>query len=507
MEIHLDGRKVEVKEGSKLDDVLPNRDPKCSVAIIRPGEAKAEQTPFVRIVTSAGEVVVETTDPRFSVIESPDIQITMNVQWIDRYSVAFGPFRSTIEPARRGYSYDRGDVILGCGGYDAKRSYLVFSKIRHLADHGAPVDGGIIGRVVSGRGVIDRWSLGVTIEKFERVLSWQDRTRSFTTKDGNLVLENGMKLISYVSIVSEGYQPDDVDIRTAESVEHFLLGLKDNRFMVARATSTHIRDCRMIQSDVFNELKKPRREGTVTVRTAGPSKGCIYIYHNDVPSSTKHSIVGQVTQGIELVKLARVNEVLCLKITPEHCDIVGKTVRDGMIRANERGIKPTFDYLNDNRIIVNQEPRTTLEVLKQKSINLVTASRDKVITIRLDDEHAPLTCEVFREMTGLRFHSIGKLPVFFKFEDIILFKPEMKSTMKILPENTPDTDVPAYTIGITNDIRKGVGTIGVRMSDNSEFGPTAEPFEGTNILGVVLDSDKLRNVKEKDTVYIREVHL
>jgi hypothetical protein len=36
-------------------------------------------------------------------------------------------------------------------------------------------------------------------------------------------------------------------------------------------------------------------------------------------------------------------------------------------------------------------------------------------------------------------------------------------------------------------------------------GPTSEPFEGTNLIGRVIDTEKLKKVKERENVYIREV--
>jgi UPF0288 family protein (methanogenesis marker protein 3) len=46
--------------------------------------------------------------------------------------------------------------------------------------------------------------------------------------------------------------------------------------------------------------------------------------------------------------------------------------------------------------------------------------------------------------------------------------------------------------------------VGVRTTDNSEFGPTSEPFEGTNVVGRVLEPEKLKEYQEKETVFIRE---
>jgi UPF0288 family protein (methanogenesis marker protein 3) len=77
--------------------------------------------------------------------------------------------------------------------------------------------------------------------------------------------------------------------------------------------------------------------------------------------------------------------------------------------------------------------------------------------------------------------------------------------VNIIPENTPATEVAAASLAITNDSRKGSGMVGVRLSKNREFGPTSEPFEGTNIIGRVLDTGKLKNFKEREKVFIREV--
>jgi putative methanogenesis marker protein 3 len=505
VEIHLDGKKREVKEGTTLNDLLPDRDPRCAVAVIRPAEAAQEKTPYIRLDTSKGEVVMETIDPRFAFIENTGATRDFRVQWVDRYAVAFGPFPTRFSPSRTPASYDRGDVILGCGGYDPKRSLLIFSRMRHQADHGAAADGGVLGKVVSGRGVLDAWESGDQITLMERVVSWEDRTRSFTTTDGTLSLQGGMQIITYVGGTALGYSPDHVDTIGAESVEHLLLVLKDRRFTVHRATSTHIRDCHVSPLDVSPAVKYPRREGTITVRTVGPSRGCVYIYRTDVASHPTHTVVGQVTHGLELVKLASDGDTICIHISPERLDLVGMKVSDGMKVAEERGVKVAVKAIDTNDIIVDQEPGTTLEVLKGRTIRLITAPAEKVVTIRIDETHAPATAAIFREMTGLRFRAIGKLPVFFTFEDVVLFKTPFTGQAKIIPENTPATEVPAYQIGVTNDARKGSGTIGVRLSDNSEFGPTGEPFEATNIVGTFLEPEKLQGLHERETLYVREI--
>jgi UPF0288 family protein (methanogenesis marker protein 3) len=63
---------------------------------------------------------------------------------------------------------------------------------------------------------------------------------------------------------------------------------------------------------------------------------------------------------------------------------------------------------------------------------------------------------------------------------------------------------PAAALGLTNDARKGTGMVGIRLSENLEFGPTSEPFDGTNLIGAVINTDKLKTLKEGQIVYIRE---
>jgi UPF0288 family protein (methanogenesis marker protein 3) len=58
---------------------------------------------------------------------------------------------------------------------------------------------------------------------------------------------------------------------------------------------------------------------------------------------------------------------------------------------------------------------------------------------------------------------------------------------------------------MTNDARRGPGTVGVRSVAHGEFGPTGEPFEGSNIFGILADTGKVAGLREKDMVYVREV--
>jgi putative methanogenesis marker protein 3 len=504
--IHLDGESVDIIEGSTLGSILPRHIPGLSVGIVRPSTQEQAKTGNLAISTTAGEVAIEIMSQNAAFLESPDIVKTLAVHWSDRYAAAFGPFPSSVRPDRKPHLYERGDVILGCGGYEPARSYLIFSKNRHSADHGADERGGVFGKVISGRAVLDRWTTGDRITRIEPVVSWADTSRSFTTADMSLIIEEGMHIVTHIQVTAQGYAPEQITTEAAGSVEHMLRALQSGKFSVNRATSTHILDSRLAgTAGIEKEFRHPRREGTVTVRTAGQLEGGIYIYRDDVPSSLVHNVTGQVVHGIELVKLAQEQDLLAVSVLPQRIDLLGLSLVKAKEIAEERNISMNIDEEKGARIIVSQEPGTTLDVLKERRVTVTTAPLEKVIDLELFDEKAPISCDIFRRLTGLREHDAGMIPVFFKYDDVVLFKSPVSPGIKINPENTPQGEVPAAALAITNDSRKGAGLVGVRLSPNKEFGPTSEPFEGTNIIGRVIDTEKLKTVKEKENMYIREV--
>lgn len=504
--IHVDGENVDVSEGSTLGSILSYHTPGLSVGIVRPSTQEQAKTGNLTISTTAGEVTIEIVGQNADFLESPEIVQKLALHWGDRYAAAFGPFPSSIHPLRKPRLYERGDVILGCGGYEPARSYLIFSKTRHSADHGADESGGVFGKIVSGRAVLDRWTTGDRITRIEPVISWADTSRSFTTTDMSLIIEEGMQITTHVKVIAQGYTPELITTEAAGSVEHMLLALQSGKFTVSRATSTHILDSRLAgTAGIEPEFRHPRREGTVTVRTTGQLEGGIYIYREDVPSSLVHNVAGQVIHGIELVKLAQELDVLAIRVLPQRIDLLGLSLVRAKEISAERGILINVDKEEGERIIVSQDPGNTLDVLKERMVTVTTAPLEKVIDIELDDEKAPVSCDIFRRLTGLKEHDAGMIPVFFKFDDVVLFKSPIPPGIKINPENTPKDEAPAAALAITNDSRKGTGLVGVRLSANKEFGPTSEPFEGTNIIGHVIDTEKLKNVKERENMYIREV--
>ncbi|MBR1369512.1 methanogenesis marker protein 3 [Methanocalculus chunghsingensis] len=507
LRITLDGSQITANEGDCLSDILPGHQPGLSVAVIRPGIVSQEVTRHFRVATSAGEFVVEIPDSNVSLPDPDDEATGSAIHWADRYAAAFGPFPASFTPSRSPSRYARGDLIIGCGGYDPDRSYLILSRQDHLADHGASSDGGIIGRVIAGRAVIDRLTTGDKITKIERMISWADSTHTVTTTDLSLPLEDGMEIISYIRIRADGYTEGSIDSRIARSAEHLLYCFKNGVYHADRTTSTHCMDFHLGRLEVPQEQTRPRYEGAVTVRTKGRNSGAMYIYREDVATSAHHTLVGQVTHGIELVRLIGDGEACAVVTEPERLDLRGMHIHDALALLKERKI--SFEIESDmdesDRIIIDQDPATTLEVLAAGHVRLMTMREGDVIDISLDEKKAPKTVDIFRRFTGLKLYSVGMLPFFFTFEDVWLFEPEIPERINIIPENIPVDTIPANSLAMTNASRRGAGLVGVRTSDNNEFGPTGEPFEGTNIIGSLIDVGKLKEFKEGDIVYIREV--
>ncbi len=76
---------------------------------------------------------------------------------------------------------------------------------------------------------------------------------------------------------------------------------------------------------------------------------------------------------------------------------------------------------------------------------------------------------------------------------------------EIMPENVPEEIVPAGEIGVTSQAAKYAQMIGVKLTDDSRYGPSGEKFAYTNVIGRVIDLEKLRDIGEGDVIYVTEV--
>ena len=188
--------------------------------------------------------------------------------------------------------------------------------------------------------------------------------------------------------------------------------------------------------------------------------------------------------------------------------LLGKSLKDALSQMQSKGIQVRAEgYQGEDAVVVKQEPGATMAILKGKNVVLHSMPSSRLVAVKLYSDQAPKTLDYFRHVTGLKERPLGPLPVFFVYENTLLFKPDVDATSykELLPENKPEGPVPAGSIAVSNTVSKKMGMVGVKLAEDKRYGPSGEKFEATNIIGRVLEPEKLRDVKEGETVYILEV--
>lgn len=289
--------------------------------------------------------------------------------------------------------------------------------------------------------------------------------------------------------------------------EFFLASTRDGTFRVDSVSSSYVSSDQLLTERVAYEHREPRLEGVVTVRTVGRGLGRIFIYKQDRTSNPGHSVVARVVKGMDMIKLARPGQLITFDVTPERIMLLGKSLEDAREEMRERGIEAeAVGYMGEDAVVVKQDPGATMEILKAKRVKLSAIPSSRLISVQLYYDLAPKSLDYFRHVTGLKEKPLGPLPVYFTYESTLLFKPEVEavSYKELLPENKPTGPVPAGSIGISNQVSKKIGLVGIRLEEDKRYGPSGEKFEATNIIGRVLEPEKLRDVKDGETIYIRE---
>jgi putative methanogenesis marker protein 3 len=188
--------------------------------------------------------------------------------------------------------------------------------------------------------------------------------------------------------------------------------------------------------------------------------------------------------------------------------LMGLPLKEALDTASERGLETVVEgHEGEDAVVVGQDPATTMKVVKDGKVKLITVPSDRLVAIELYDDRAPKSLDYFRHVVGLKEKPVGPLPVYFVYENTVLFKPVISATSykELMPENKPTDKVSAGEIGVTNQAAKRAGLVGVKLADDERYGPSGEKFTATNIIGRVIDLDKLRDVEEDETIYLLEV--
>jgi putative methanogenesis marker protein 3 len=504
----VNGQNFILPAGSTLGDALKISGdpyiPGTAIGILKEtAKRRKETTAEYAISTPKGEFRIEIKNP-----ESPSGKLWIEhfkeyegkpVHWASPEALAFGPFEAEIKPSRGVKNYKEFDVVFGAGGFDPLNTHLILSRKRHTAEYGVPEDG-IFASVITGRNILLRLSREDVILNIEPIMEWEQLSEKTCTTDLSTLLEDGNAIFTYFEV--------ELSRNAPVGAEQFYALTREGTLAVDVLTSSFISDDDLRGEPVPYENFEPRSEGAISIRTVGYGLGRTYISKEERPSSLVHSVVGHVTKGLELIKLAEKGQRLSVECIPPQLVLLGHSFEEVEPVLSSIGVQLIRDgYTGEDAVIVRQDPPTTLEIFGEAKVTAYAVSRKKLVEVELYPQNAPKSVDFFRHALGLKTKTVGKLPVYMIYDDTYLFKTE-KEVVKykeILPENTPTGKVFAGEIGITNQAAKRMGTIGIRLIDDDLFGPTGEKFSSTNIIGRIIDPGKLHGIKEGDAIYVSEV--
>jgi len=506
LKVFVDGEGLDLIDGATLGDALNKVGSKSDigaiVGIVKGRGEKSRQTNSYWLITTKGKIRIDLLDSDLQKIwhDSVDKIKELDARWVSSDAVAFGPFATSLVCGREAHEYNRWEVALGAAGFEPEKTQLIFVRKRHTSVYGAPAKGGVFAKVVGGKNTLDRLDKEDRIIGVEPIVEWEDLTEKMATTDLALSLAEGMEIFTRFEVELI----EDAPLGT----EFFMALTRDGIFKVDSVSSSYISSDMLLTEPIGFEHREPRLEGVVTVRTSGRGLGRIFIYKADRTSNPGHSVVGKVISGMDMIKLAGPGHLLTVKVWPDRIMLMGSHLDQAIKAMKERDIETEVEgYSGEDAVVVSQDPATTMGILKEKRVRLTSIPAKRLVSIELYDQLAPKTLDYFRHVTGLKERPVGPLPVYFVYENTILFKPAIEATSykEILPENKPIGPVPAGSIGISNQVAKKIGFAGVKLVDDKRYGPSGEKFEATNIIGRVLDLEKLKDVKEDEVVYVLEV--
>lgn len=499
MKVVIDGSEVDVQEGITIGNLIPKEMNEFIIAVKKAIDVESIVTNLYEVVTTKGRMVIkwECEKALKNWRRSYKNFEGCKVRWATNEAVAFGPSITDFKPLVKEVELEKNEVTISLSGMSPEESHLIFSKKTHVGLYFPPNDGDVMGRVVYGKHVLDSLKVGDEIKKISPIV---EKKGGFKLIRASLdyVPSDGDEIITKMEIVLDYEAPKNGE---------YLYNALANGFFVSRKTSKFIAHDKQAIS-LENEKIGMRERGVISVRNNGIKAGSIYIYIDKAPISMDHTIVGRVVRGLELADVALEGDRINLTIHPTRIELLGRTQREASLMLERLGIKHIRSGDDrDEAIIVDHSPPTTLEIFKKKEVICKGILKGKLIKVKLYRNLAPATINYFEKISNLNIKKIGSLKVFFVTKDVVLFKGATELGKTLMPENVPKDFVLPGTIGVTNSVKKHAGIIGIRLSKSDRFGPTAEGFEGSNIIGEVVEGlENLKNVKENDEVYIMEVN-
>ncbi|WP_298502504.1 methanogenesis marker 3 protein [uncultured Methanobrevibacter sp.] len=510
MLIKINGEEIDVAEGSSIQDVIDKTNapytPGSIVCLIKGKKELEKNISKYKIKTNKGSIIIkldesEEAKPLIDVWKSQYEEfVDLDIRWSTPTEVAIGPIVTDLEPTSDEYKYYEGDVVLSLSSFSNESTHLIMLKENTTNVYSVPpYNKGIFARVIGGKKTLENLTDDDTVTGIEPIIERSTSTDSASTSDLSTILEEGNELYTYISF--------DIDEDSPVCVEHLFSIIKDGRIKVSFDSESFLGFYDLEGLDKPKENTTQRLRGTITVRNEGQGVGKIFIYRENRVLTPNHTTVGKIVKGMELIDIAKENDFITVKSEQQRLVLLNQTQANASKLLSEAGVEHLIDGLiDDDAIVIEQNPKHTIDILREGQVITKSIKKEEICKIKFAD-NAPRSVRYFKLLSGLMENPVGQIKVHFAVPGmhIVIFEGDTKAAKGLIPENNPVDKVIRGQIGITNMSAKSAGLIGVRFEDNVEFGPTAETFGATNIVGeIVSDYDYLEKLKEGVVVYVTE---
>jgi len=513
MKIKINGDDVELPEGSTIKEAIDfSNAPYDDGSIICLIKGKKEFEKYInkyKLKTPKGSIIIE-------MVESEEVKPLVDlwkeqykdfencsVRWTSSNEIAIGPIATDLDPTMDEHKYEYGDVILSLSGFSNESTHIIIAKENHSGLYGVPdFNKGVFAKIVGGRRTVRLLNSEDKVLSIEGVVERSSVTDSASVSDLSTVLEEGNQLFTYVTV--------KIDEDSPQSAEHLFSLIEKGHISVDYEANSFVGFYSLQGLGKVAENTTMRKRGTVTVRNTGKGIGKVYIYREDRVKSPHHTTVACVEKGMELLDIADINDKITIKSSPERIMTLSMTQKEAEDYLKSIGVEhEKTGVVDDDGVVVEQIPEFSIDVMKVGKIETKGINKDDLALVEIYDkeDEAPRSSWYFKKVSGLVEKPIGALKVHFAFPGMkmSIFEGDGKEARGLIPENTPGACIEAGKIGVTNMSKKNVGLIGVRFENNDEFGPTAEPFKATNIIGKIkTDLKPIEKIKEGELLYIQK---
>ncbi|WP_296887452.1 methanogenesis marker 3 protein [uncultured Methanobrevibacter sp.] len=510
MLIKVNGKEIDVAEGSTIQDVIGETNapytPGSIICLIKGKKELEKNITKYKIKTTKGSIIIELSDndeakPIIDVWKNQYMEfVDLSIRWSTSNEVAIGPIVTDLEPTHDEFKYYEGDVVLSLSSFSNESTHLILLKENITNVFSVPpYNRGIFAHVIGGRKTLNELTDDDKVTSIEPIIERSTTTDRASVSDLSTVLEEDNELYTYISF--------EIDENSPICVEHLFSIIKNNRIKVNFDSNSFVGFYELEGIDKPKEDTTQRVRGTITIRNTGKGVGRMYVYRENRVLAPNHTTVGKVTAGMEIIDIAKKDDFITVKSEQQRLLLLSKSQSEASKILAEAGIEHVREGVtDDDGLIVEQSPRHTIDILKEGKVVTTAVNPNEIRDIEFVD-NAPRSVKYFKLISGLLENPIGKIKVHFAVPGmhITIFEGDKKLAKGLVPENNPVDVVNECEIGITNMASKSAGLIGIRFEPNLEFGPTAESFNATNIVGkMVTNTEGLEELKEGVVVYVRE---